>query len=256
MTTFIALLWSLTLFAATSQIIETPHFKEICNYTNEETLVILDIDDTLLVPKQTLGTDVWFCYQLEKNSAAPNPLDKTLSQWEAIRHLSDMQIVEEGSDKIVSDLQNKNIRVMGLTTQGLALATRTHNQLKENNINLSKSAPSQEDHYFLNGHGVLYRKGILFTAGSPKGPALEKLLKEMNYHPKKILFINDKKSHLLDVASSMEKLNIPFIGLRYTYSDPRVASFNPKIAEIQFHKSNFGHILSDTEAKLYLEAPQ
>ncbi|MBS0625090.1 MAG: DUF2608 domain-containing protein [Verrucomicrobia bacterium] len=236
------------------EILETAHFKDLSQHASSSTLIVLDIDDTLLVPTQTLGTDVWFLYQLDKNSSAPDPLDKTLAQWEAIRHLTEMKIVEEGSDKIVSELQSKSIRVMGLTTQGIALATRTVKQLLSHNIDLSKTAPNKEDHYFLNGHGVLYRNGILFTGGSPKGPALAKLLDRLGYRPEKIVFINDKKSHLLDVAKTMETIGIPFTGLRYSYSDARVASFRPEIAEIQFHHSNFSKILTDEEAIALLES--
>lgn len=252
MKTLILFLFALTSLSA--EIIETPQFKDLAKYATPTTLVILDIDDTLLIPTQTLGTDVWFQYQLNKNKTFPDPLDKTLSQWEAIRHLSNMQIVEEGSDKIVSQLQSKKIKVMGLTTQGIALATRTFKQLLAHDIDLSKTSPSVDDHYFLNGHGVLFRNGILFTGGSPKGPALLKLLNHLNYRPEKIVFINDKKSHLLDVAETIEKEKIPFVGLRYSYSDARVAAFRPEIAEYQFTHSNFSTILSDAEAQAQLEA--
>ncbi|MDP1609214.1 MAG: DUF2608 domain-containing protein [Chlamydiales bacterium] len=239
--------------SVSSDIIETCHFEEIVSYASPDALVLVDIDDTLLVPVQTLGADVWFLYQLQKNKHERDPLDKTLAQWEAIRHLTRMKIVEPGSEKIVSALQKKNIRVMGLTTQGLALATRTIQQLLDHQIDLSKTAPSQKDHYFNNGQGVLYRKGVLFTSGTPKGPALRKLLDLMGMSPKKIVFINDKKTHLLDVATAAKELGIEFIGLRYSYSDERVRNFLPELAEVQFHHSNFSHILSDEEAAKILQ---
>lgn len=240
------------------KIIESEHFNEIIPYANLETLVILDIDDTLLIPTQTLGTDIWFLNRIKQNQAkytsSSEAFEKSLAEWEAIRHITPVKLVEAETDNIIKELQNKHITVMGLTTQGLALTTRTIQQLNSLNIDLSATAPSQEDHYFMNQHGVLYRKGILFTSGTPKGMALLKFLDIINFHPKKVVFINDKATHLKDVEQSLESQNIEFIGLRYSYSDKRVANFRPEIAEIQWLHSSFEHIISDEEAETLLKA--
>lgn len=244
---------ALFLFTTLSGIIvEAKNFKDILEHITPNTLVLLDIDDTLIIPTQTLGSDAWFIYQYKQHlTEYPRAVafDKTLAEWEAIRHLTEMKIVEEGTDKIVQELQERNIVVMCLTTQGLALATRTVNQLKTLGIDPSKTAPSAEDHYFINQHGVLYRDGVLFTSGTPKGSALNKLLDILDLHPEHVLFINDKLSHVLDLESGLIQRNIPFAGLRYAYSDERVENFNPKIADVQWKYSNFGKILSDDEAQ-------
>jgi hypothetical protein len=230
------------------EIIETANFRAITQHVTPNTLVLLDIDDTLLIPKQTLGTDVWFRYQLKKNAHLADCLDKTLAQWEAIRHLTEIEIVEKGTEEIIRQMQEAKIAVMGLTTQGLALATRTVKQLQSINIDLSLTAPTRQDHYFINDHGVLMRQGILFTAGTPKGPAIAKLLQILGYQPERILFINDKETHLLDVAVTAEEIGISFIGLRYSFRDGIIANFSPLIAEIQYNESSFNKILSDEEA--------
>lgn len=241
---------------ANGEIIEVKNFKEITNYVQPNTLVLLDIDDTLLIPVQTLGTDVWFLSRLQQHQQKEKDrslaLDRALAEWEAIRHLTNVKIVEAGTDALIKDMQEKQVTIMGLTTQGLALATRTIVQLKSLSIDLSKTAPSNQDCYFINGpHGVLYRHGVLFTSGTAKGEALIKLLDAIDYHPKKIVFINDKKTHLNDVEKSVELKNIHFIGLRYSYSDERIANYSQKIADIQWTHSTFDHILSDEEALTY-----
>ncbi|MES2273784.1 MAG: DUF2608 domain-containing protein, partial [Chlamydiota bacterium] len=159
-------------------------------------------------------------------------------------------IVEEGTEKIIQELQQSQYCVMGLTTQGLALATRTAQQLKEAGIKLSLTAPSEKDVYlYQQGRGVLYRKGILFTAGTAKGEALFKFLEIIGYMPKRIVFINDKEAHLADVEKTAQKLGVEFLGLRYAYSDRRKALFCPKIAEFQFANSTFSYLLTDEEAR-------
>jgi Protein of unknown function (DUF2608) len=232
-----------------AEIIEVSHIDELLKYATQETLVIFDIDDTLLLPVQTLGNDVSFeCrinqYQ-EKGLSKSEALEKSLAEWEAIRHLTQMKVVEEQAPIVVKELQSKGIVVMGMTTQGLALATRTVLQLNSLGIDLSLTCPSQNDYYFINGHGVLFRKGILFTAGTHKGHALLRFFKEIDFYPKKILFINDKCSHLIEVENV---IGISFLGLRYAYGDERVASFSQEIFNTQWKYSTFEHILSDEEA--------
>lgn len=247
-----------TFFALSAEIIEVKHFGELLPFADGKTLVILDIDDTLLIPVQTLGTDVWFIsrlkYHLQQEKQREMALDKALAEWEAVRHMTKIKIVEEGTAEMIQQLQNRSIVVMGLTTQGLALATRTRMQLLSLNIDLSLNAPFSEDHYFLNqGQGVLYRNGILFTSGSPKGKALMKFFDHVNCHPSHVVFLNDKNTHLMDVGETLESHGISFIGLRYSYGDDRIAHYSQEIADIQWKHSTFNHILSDDEAKSLLK---
>lgn len=240
-----------------SEIIETKNFREILQYTGEKPLVILDIDDTLLIPVQALGTDAWFCHKLQcykKQMDPKSALTQIVSEWEAVRKLTSVKRVEEDIDQVIADMQKKELAIMGLSTQGLGLSSCTINQLNCLNIDLSKTAPSKEDCYFLNqGQGVLYRKGVLFTSGSPKGAALKNFLDAIGYTPSSVLFINDKKTHLEDLAGGIPS-HIPFTGLRYGYCDERVKAFSHEIAEIQWTHSSFDHILSDEEAKKLMDS--
>jgi phosphoglycolate phosphatase-like HAD superfamily hydrolase len=247
---FALLLATVSLFG---EIIEAPHFRQLRDHLTPDTLVLLDIDDTLLIPVQMLGCDEWFkylCDKHQKEGLSPlNALEKSLAEWEAVRHLTKMELVEPKTNEIVQELQKEGYRIMGLTTQGLALATRTVLQLQEQQIDLLVAAPEKEDIYLTQQeHGVLYRHGILFTSGTKKGEALFQLLEKMGYAPKRIVFINDKASHLADVEAVAQKRGIPFIGLRYAYSDARKAAFRMDVAEYQFNTSTFTHILSDQEA--------
>lgn len=238
-----------------AEIIECSRFAKICEYADEDVLLLLDIDDTLLIPVQMLGCDEWFQLRYrahqERGMDDRQALEKSLAEWEAVRHLTQMEIVEPDTERKVRELQSRgaSVSVMGLTTQGLALATRTSLQLRELGIDLRTAAPRSGDVYFENGHhGVLYRNGILFTSGTHKGEALFKLLDQIEYKPKKIVFLNDKASHLAEIEESAGRREIPFIGLRYSYSDRRKEAFRPDVAEYQFHHSSLARLLSDEEA--------
>jgi hypothetical protein len=247
------ILCSLIFCCLEARIAELAHFQDLPSYIEEEALLILDIDDTLLIPVQMLGSDAWFQYRWQlyrqTDGDEKKALDKSLAVWEAVRHLTKMEIVEPGTESVVQNLQMRGIAIMGLTTQGLALATRTSQQLLEERIDLSLTAPSSEDHYVqVGGHGVLYRNGILFTSGTDKGEAFFRLCEAMQYHPKKILFVNDKKSHLMELETAAQKRSVEFLGLRYSYSDARKAAFIAEVAEYQFAHSPLARLLSDQEA--------
>lgn len=242
-----------TLSSLNGEIIEVGHFQEITSHLTPDTLILVDIDDTLLIPSQMLGCDEWFLYRWNKYQVEgmnfSRSLEKSLAEWEAVRHLTKMDLVEENCGVILQGLQKQGYHVMGLTSQGLALATRTSLQLQEHDIDFSISCPFSKGHYMeLHGHGILYRNGILFTSGKPKGEALFKFCEGVGYQPKRIVFINDKATHLADIEDTAIEKGVEFIGLRYAYSDARKAAFRPEIAEFQFSHSTFDHILSDSEA--------
>jgi hypothetical protein len=236
------------------KIVEIAHFYEIARHVNGDTLIILDIDDTIIVPEQMVGCDDWFNLRWKKHEAAgmskSAALEKALAEWESIRHVTKMKTVEKETHTLIQDLQKKGHKIMGLTSQGLALATRTVQQLQENKVDLSTTAPTAEDYYVnLDGHSVLFRKGILFTSGKNKGEAFFKFCDNFGLKPKRIVYIDDKASHLAAVEAEAQKRKVEYMGLRYAYADQHKAAFRPEIADFQFIHSNFAKLLSDDEAK-------
>ena len=238
----------------TAKIIEMNHMQSLQHHLSNDALVIFDIDNTIMEPTQELGSDQWFRYRIQKyigqGSSPDQALENALAEWEAVQHLTKVKLVENYTADLVKQLQDKKYAVIGLTTRGLSLATRTVQQLQSLSVDLSKTCFVNKETSFLNPHTVLLRKGILFTSGTHKGNAFFKLLDETGYRPKKIIFINDKATHLREIEEVAEKRKVPFLGLRYSYLDYRVKNFQAKLADLQFE--NFGQILSDREAEKQL----
>lgn len=252
---YVAVLFALLLGVSSlrAEIIESKHFNDVSTHATSETLVISDLDDTILVPLQMIGSDEWFSHRINKHRAdgmqPQTALEKTVAEAQAVRQLTQMKLAEPGTDKIIQSLQKKGICVMGLTVQAAAVAMRTNQQLKANNIDLTVNALSKEDQYFpLNGQNMLYKNNILFTTGTSKGEALFTLLDKIKMTPKRIVFIDDKASNVEDVEKWAKKRNVQFIGLRYSHSDQSKAAFRADVAEVQFDQSTFTHLLSDEEA--------
>lgn len=234
-----------------SEIIEVTKMEETFPHIDGNTLIVLDIDNTLIHPAQMLGSDEWFRYRVgfykNKGLEFDPALEKALAEWMSVQCITQMELAEENLDKIVADWQNKGYDVIGLTTRGLGMATRTIAQLDSVNIDLERTALKSNDFLFDNGRSCLYRKGILFTANTHKGRALETLINHLDYQPKKVVFINDKRSHLVPVQTICQNLGIDYVGCRYGALDQRVASFDAKVADIQFER--YRSIISDEEAR-------
>jgi len=244
-----------------SQIIETNTFADLLKFIKPNSLILLDIDDTLMECVQTLGSDRWFnsriAFYKKQGIEDQRALDTALMDWVSVQCLTKVKIVEPGNDKVVRRMQDEGFHVIGLTTRGASLATRTTQQLDTLGIDLTLSAPTREEKVFLNPHEVIYKHGALFTSGTHKGKALFKFLDMIkDQFPLEeidgIVFINDKRTHLDQIRETCEEKGIPFIGLRYGYSDKRVASFDEEIAQIQFE--HFGQLISDDEARRELPA--
>jgi len=241
-----------------AEIIDVMNLDQLYNYLKPTTLVIFDIDNTLIEPVQSVGSDQWFRHRIahwiDQGLEQDEALEKALNDWMAVQNISKMQLVEPSAAKIIDHLQDRGFMVMGLTTRGLGMSTTTNKQLASLGIDLSRTAPTKDDVFFMNQRGVLFRGGTLFTANTHKGSALFKFLDQLDCTPKMILFINDKRSHIVPIEEWAAKRNIPFIGLRYGHLDEKVKNMNIEITDIQFE--NFGHILSDQEAREILDNRQ
>ncbi len=244
-------------FPISSVIHELPHFDQINAFIDEETLVILDIDDTLLVPSQMVGCDEWFIKRLQlvsqEKSSYAEALNQVLFEWEGLRSLTEMILVEDSISNVIQSIQKRHIPTICLTTQRFALAPRTLYQLNTHEIDMTKTTPCHEPIFFMTQNlGVLFLDGVLFTNGTHKGKTLFQFCHLAKVQPKKIVFVNDKATHLREIESSCLEHGIPFIGLRYGYSDWRKKSFSYEIAGFQAENLSLTKIISDDEAKLKL----
>ncbi len=250
------LLFSLLIFTALSaEIVEIQKIEEFSKHAEEGILLVFDIDNTILEPTQTLGSDQWFCNQIDqyvdKGYPAQEALEIALAEWMAVQNVTNVQLVEPTVAKLIAKYQKKGWPLIGLTTRGLGMATRTVEQLQSLGVDLSKSSPIQEELLIQNKGSALFRGGILFTAGTNKGSAFFKLLDKAGYQAKKVLFVNDKTSHLSAVEKACKRRKVPFLGLRYGFLDHKVNHMRKDLAEVQWKQ--FGKLISDQDAENILK---
>lgn len=242
-------------FFLSAEIIEIDRFQDLESYISSNSFVVFDLDNTLFIPQQTLGSDIWFRYQCEQKAGKNKVLSKKdflsiLHLWEALQCCTRVDWVEKETASVMTRIQQKAVSMMGLTVRGVSVLEATIAQLQSLGFDFSKTAPSSTDHYFFNEpQFILFRKGILFTAGTDKGSALIQFLDREKLNPQHVVFIDDQYRHLESVEKVLRQRNIAFVGLRYSFLDQKNKNFSQELADTEQHYSSFDHILSDDEAE-------
>src|SRR4029077_4286449 len=101
----------------------------------------------------------------------------------------------------------------------------------------------------------LYEEGILFSKGYKKGEVLKTFFKQCNFHPSKVIFIDDLYENLDSVKDELIDLNIEFKGYQYIGA----AHFFKQEADESILNYQFAHLiknkewLSDLEVKKRLQ---
>jgi len=236
---------------------EAKSFEEIRQFARPDTLLVLDIDNTLICSKQAFGGDGWFWTQLEKakkeGAAAQQAKDKVLTLWFQVQEILEVKPVEEKTPFIIKELQTKKIPMIALTTRGGPVVWSTLRQLSSCDIDLTLTRPYNGNFIVEEIPQACFRDGILFSDNQQKGKVLMAFLKQCQIKPACIVFINDKLSHLKEVEGSVEAAGIQFVGLRYSFLDDSVAHFRQDLADIE--QKYYGKILDDKAAEILLKVP-
>ena len=242
-------------------IIDAARLSEILVKTNEDTLVVFDVDMVLLntkeiafqIPNLDLHNDI----VLEIKSRY------TQEEFDYLVHCALVQIEFELLHPLMSvmvnGLQDRNVPTMACTAllSGLIelkydmMEWRT-NQLAEFGIDFSKTAPDESGFKMLSfptyrGNVPEYNKGVMITNSehslTDKGMVLASLLSIMPEMPKKIVMIDDKLKNLEDVGNSLAQLGyggdylaIEFLAAKYVHC--------PLLSANEF-KSEFQRLLVD-----------
>lgn len=223
-------------FSFHNVVFESDKLSDIVQHVDNETLVVLDIDNTLIAPVQWLGSDQWAWHRaktlLKEGMSMQQVYAQVSGEWQRVHAVTEVETIEENTASIIHDLQARNCPVIALTSRRPSYADITFRELNSVNIRFANSAIQGVEDFFR--QDVLYKEGILFISiMQDKGAMLAELLRYSGYHPKKIVFVDDKLSYVQSVEAACSKLEIDFVGVRYSGADAQVATFNPNAADKQ-----------------------
>lgn len=235
--------------------------NEINNLTSND-LVAFDIDETLVVSKDLVLRP---CGRVCLNGLMaqygnvrdPKKRECLVTQIMLQRKIC---LVDPTSLDMVLSVQNKGTKVIALTalkTGPYGLIPKMENwrveELANAGFHFDRAFP-QINHLILpqwknEKHPAIFLKGVLCSCKYPKGEVLVAFLKEINWKPKHVYFIDDRLHNLQSVEKSLSAMNIPFVGYHYTGADLLPGILDQRLAETQLNYFlRKGVWLSDEEA--------
>ena len=238
-----------------AEIRQITNMSEIRPEIDTHTLVIFDIDNTILEPVQTLGSDQWYGSLVKENLelglTEDAAIDAAIHLWVDVQNKTKVKAVEASTPALIEELQKAGIQVMALTSRPLNLIDATVKQLQSLGVDLSKTSGLADDLEIPAADKTKTKAGIIFVGPkNNKGLVLGKYIESLTDKPRKIVFSDDKQKHVTNVETALSPLNIPYVGFRYGAADAEVASFNKDISNLQL--KYFLNILSNEEAEKML----
>ncbi len=232
--------------------------SKIKEFGKKRVLAVFDIDNTLLVINQDLGSDQWFAWQSRKikegdfTNTVAKSFDSLLKVQEKLYALSGTHPTQNDAALIIKKLQSKGVAVIALTARGHDYRNSTQRELAKNDIsfkpsaigvnagfagkyipyslfNLEGSGLTKEEAVSWRlgkGRNVSYGDGVFMLAGQHKGAMLRTLLYKTREKFDAIIFVDDKAKNTTHMTQGFEKTNIFLTTFRYTKEDANVASFN------------------------------
>lgn len=203
-----------------------------------DTLVIFDVDQTLIQPVDT--------YPANENSPEAEQFRNALVQrypktdWvklasimlkQAERPLVESRIIEQ-----IKQLQARGVNIIACTSMNTGaygviplMEEWRYNHLKS--LGFEGSFADTVLPLNINGKKPVLYKGIFATDTVPKGIALGALFDELDYQPKKIVFFDDSLEYIVSVSQMCKGRGIEFFG--YIYKGARSVLWNENVAATQ-----------------------
>ncbi len=241
-----------------AEIEEIQKIDSVKNYLQENTLVLLNVGDTLFSAPSMLADNQWREYFVERANqittnpeAAKNVIDEVKA---LIVEKIPKMTPEANTADFIAKLQNEKTPVFGYSMRNYSTTYApnndqiTYNQLINLNIDLLKTLVYYPAKEYQNGSHA-FKYGIIFTNKNPIGPAIVEFLARNDLKPSRIILVGDDLADLKQAQQALSALNIDFQGLRYGRIDERKKSFDKDLGTIEFFAFyNDGKLLSDEEA--------
>lgn len=206
-----------------SDVIKSEKFgdvKELVVGAGQNTLVVFDIDDTLLTSETFFGSDHWYEWQrgLKKGDAGyvPCKFDVIALNYE----MGTQRVVEPDSVDIVRAVTADMIY---LTARNPAYRGATHRELDRAKYPFPKAISEKVDGTIFrlkdSASGreadVSYRSGVYMVSGLGKGDALVELLRRAGKSYGKVILVDDGEKNILSMKMAMESKSISYVGFHY-----------------------------------------
>ncbi len=221
-----------------AEIREITTLRQITPELRAGTLLVFDIDNTLIEPEGNLGSDQWFYFLIRKfrgrdDMSAAEAEHRAMEEWNRVQPSLQVRAVEADTARIIREAQDRGFTTLGLTARTPDIAPTTFAQLRKIGVRLDRRTVPAREFALPGAHPILFRQGVLFVGeGNKKGRILMDFLKRTGARPKRVVFVDDKRQHVTDVDRAMSNAGWPCISFRYGAADAKVARFNADVRDL------------------------
>lgn len=238
-----------------ANIIETQHIEEVLPFIDQDTWLLVDLDNCMFEAAQALGHASWFYDQLQQRMQKGMNRNEAIADaypgWIKTQKVCKVKPLENNFVPILLALQNKGVTIMGLTHRQPSVADSTARQVNSLGFDFLLTAPSKESFVVPAKTPTLYFQGILFVGDyNKKIDIFEPFLSILKKSPKKIVFIDDKRKNVEELEN-LTKYGIEYTGVHYTAIEHSKPVYSREIAEFQY--KFLDQIMSNEAALLLME---
>ncbi len=204
----------------------------------DSTLIIFDIDDTLLESTNFVGSGKWYNWQ--RGRAVQDKQGKTFNiQKEqqflcifrtlgTLFEIGSTKLTQPDSAQIVNELKSYDLMI--LTSRTTKYRDATERELRRNGITL-------KDKHLLKTNTLLsfdlddnnrqakvtYANGIVMSSGLNKGMVLRTILKKLNKKYKHIYFVDDSEKNIVNMQKEWQSDSVKINIFHYTKVDKSIS---------------------------------
>jgi len=197
---------------------------------SRKTLLVLDIDDTLLTSAGFFGSDRWYEWQKTLADGAPGKVPCKFDVI-ALNYEAGTQVATEPGDgpRIVNAIGNDTLL---LTARNPLYRSGTIRELKRAGYTLPRQLDDSADGRIYRWRRepaappvmVSYDSGVLMVSGQDKGVMLLDLLQRLNLRYGRVVLVDDGKKNIDAMQAAMHGAGIDYTGLYYTRIDKTVTA--------------------------------
>jgi len=222
-----------------TQVIESNRISDVLHHADEKTLVIFDVDNTLIMPETHVGGSAWFMHMIQmfcdKGLSEQEAIEKVYEFFVQLQHFIPIKMVEYDTADVIQKLHARAVKTLGLTGRGFSLSRQTVAQLQSVNISIGTNTIHDKEIVF--NARVGFFNGILsLNADGDKGECLIALFEKIDYWPERVVFVDDLRYYIDDVYNVLVPRKIPFIGIRYGAADEQHIKFDPARADDELRR--------------------
>lgn len=190
---------------------------------DEDTLVALDIDQTLIRSLEYVGSEPWYDERIrhwqQSGLSEVEAVYRANEEWERAQKTDSVVCVERSTASYLKKWQDRrDLKVMALTARRWEIAELTQAQLKHAGLAFDQGVPFSLP--LTLSSETKYERGILYVGPmGDKAASLSGFLARLPKPPTFIAFIDDRPGHVARMSEFAEALGIAYFAARYSGAD-------------------------------------